>query len=111
VRSESSKFLPRLRARHRNEGGLVVSKLNSEVTSRRNALSLFAFATLGLIVPATALTVSAAEAQQTPPSTGTERRQERRTDRTRRRTARRAARRKGREQRGELRSRNKEEKK
>jgi len=89
-----------------------MSKLNSEVFSRRKALSLLGLATLGLTVPATVLTLSDAEAQQaapgtapsTAPETGTERRQERRTGRTRRRTGRRAARRKGREERGELRS-------
>ena len=88
-----------------------MSKLNSEVFSRRKALSLLGLATLGLTVPATVLTLSDAEAQQaapgtapsTAPETGTERRQERRTGRTRRRTGRRAARRKGREERGELR--------
>jgi len=88
-----------------------MSKLNSEVFSRRKALSLLGLATLGLTVPATVLTPSDAEAQQaapgtapsTAPETGTERRQERRTGRTRRRTGRRAARRKGREERGELR--------
>ena len=89
-----------------------MSKLNSEVVSRRKALSLLGLATLGLTVPATVLTLSDAEAQQQPapgaapstaPETGTERRQERRTSRTRRRTGRRAARRKGREERGELR--------
>jgi len=88
-----------------------MSKLNSEVFSRRKALSLLGLATLGLTVPATVLTLSDAEAQQaapgtapsTAPETGTERRQERRTNRTRRRTGRRAARRKGREERGELR--------
>src|SRR5262249_50453098 len=96
----------------------VMSELNSEVISRRKALSLLGIATLGLTVPATVLTVSDAEAQQpapgpaplfpgtapaTAPQTGTERRQERRTGRTRRRTGRRTARRKGREERGELR--------
>jgi len=88
-----------------------MSKLNSEVFSRRKALSLLGLATLGLTVPTTVLTLSDAEAQQaapgtapsTAPETGTERRQERRTGRTRRRTGRRAARRKGREERGELR--------
>ena len=88
-----------------------MSKLNSEVFSRRKALSLLGLATLGLTVPATVLTLSDAEAQQaapgtapsTAPETGTERRQARRTGRTRRRTGRRAARRKGREERGELR--------
>ena len=89
-----------------------MSKLNSEVISRRKALSLLGLATLGLTVPATVLTVSDAEAQQqpagtapstAPATTGTERRQERRTGRTRRRTGRRAARRKGREERRELR--------
>jgi hypothetical protein len=88
-----------------------MSKLNCEVISRRNALSLLGLATLGLTVPATVLTSSDAEAQQpapgtapsTAPVTGTERRHERRTARTRRRTGRRAARRKGREERGELR--------
>jgi len=89
-----------------------MSKLNSEIVSRRKALSLLGLATLGLTAPATVLTVSDAEAQQaapgaapsTAPETGTERRQERRTSRTRRRTGRREARRKGREERGELRS-------
>jgi hypothetical protein len=89
-----------------------MSKLNSEVFSRRKALFFLGFATLGLIAPATVLTISDAKAQQQPapgaapstaPQTGTERRQERRTGRTRRRTGRRAARRKGREERGELR--------
>ena len=89
-----------------------MSKLNSEVISRRKALSLLGLATLGLTVPVTVLTVSDAEAQQqtapgaapsTAPETGTERRQERRTGRTRRRTGRREARRKGRKQRGEMR--------
>ena len=89
-----------------------MSKLNSEMFSRRKALSLLGLATLGLTAPATVLTVSDAEAQQaapgaapsTAPETGTERRQGRRTNRTRRRTGRREARRRGREERGELRS-------
>ena len=88
-----------------------MSKLNSEMVSRRKALSLLGLATLGLTAPATVLTVSDAEAQQaapgaapsTAPETGTERRQERRTGRTKRRTGRREARRKGRKQRGEMR--------
>jgi len=88
-----------------------MSKLTSEVISRRKALSLLGLATLSLTVPATVLTVSEAGAQQpapgtapsTAPETGTERRQARRTGRTRRRTGRRAARRKGREERRELR--------
>jgi hypothetical protein len=96
-----------------------MSKLNSEVISRRKALSLLGLATLGLTVPAAVLTVSDAKAQQpapetapsTAPETGTERRQGRRTERTRRRTARRAARRKGREERGELRRGGQEQKK
>ena len=88
-----------------------MSKLNSEVISRRKALSLLGLATLALTVPATVLTVSDAEAQQaapgtapsTAPETGTERRQKRRTGRTKRRTGRRKARSKGRAERGELR--------
>ena len=92
-----------------------MSDLKAEVISRRKALSLLGSATLGLIVPATVLTVSDAEAQaQQPapaaPSTGTERRQERRTGRVRRRTGRRAARSKGRAERGELRSQGGQEK-
>ena len=86
-----------------------MSKLNSEVISRRKAFSLLGLATLGLTVPATVLTASDAEAQQaapgtaTAPETGTERRQNRRTGRTKRRTGRRSARQKGRAERGELR--------
>ena len=92
-----------------------MSNLESEVISRRKALSLLGLATLGLTVPATVLTVSDAEAQaQQPapvaPKTGTERRQERRTGRVKRRTGRRAARKKGRAERGELRRESGEEK-
>ena len=92
-----------------------MSKLKSEVISRRRALSLLGLATLVLAVPGTVLTVSDAEAQAQQPApeapvTGTERRQERRTDRVRRRTGRRAARRKGREERRELRREGGEEK-
>ena len=82
--------------------------VESEVISRRRALSLLGLAALGLAVPTTVLTVSDAEAQQpaapTAPMTGTERRQERRTRRVRRRVERRKARRKGREERHELRT-------
>jgi hypothetical protein len=92
-----------------------MSKLKSEVVSRRRALSLLGLATLVLAVPGTVLTVSDAEAQaQQPapkaPETGTERRQERRTGRVRRRRGRRAARRKGRGERRELRREGGEEK-
>jgi hypothetical protein len=93
-----------------------MSKLKSEVISRRRALSLLGLATLVLAVPGTMLTASDVEAQaQQPPApevpvTGTERRQERRTGRVRRRTGRRAARRKGREERRELRRKGGEEK-
>jgi hypothetical protein len=86
-----------------------MSNLNSEMISRRKALSLLGLATLGLTVPATVLTVSDAEAQTQPapapaaPMTGTERRQERRTGRVKRRTGRRAARKKGRAERSEMR--------
>ncbi len=86
-----------------------MSILNSEMISRRKALSLLGLATLGLTVPATVLTVSDAEAQTQPapapaaPMTGTERRQERRTGRVKRRTGRRAARKKGRAERSEMR--------
>ena len=41
-----------------------MSKLNSEMVSRRKALSLLGLATLGLTVPATVLTLSDAEAQR-----------------------------------------------
>ena len=80
--------------------------VESEVISRRRALSLLGLAALGLAVPTTVLTVSDAEAQQpapTAPMTGTERRQARRTHRVSRRVGRREARRKGREERRELR--------
>ena len=46
-----------------------MSKLNSEVISRRKALSLLRLATLGLTVPATVLTESDAKAQQPAPGT------------------------------------------
>jgi hypothetical protein len=92
-----------------------MSKLKSEMISRRRAFSLLGLATLVLAVPGTVLTVSDAEAQAQQPTpeapvTGTERRQERRTGRVRRRTGRRAARRKGREERRELRREGGEEK-
>jgi hypothetical protein len=93
-----------------------MSNLKSGLISRRKALSLLGFATLGLAVPATLLTASHAEAQaQQPapaaPMTGTERRQERRTGRVKRRTGRRAARTKGRAERAKLRREGGEEKK
>jgi hypothetical protein len=86
--------------------------VESEMISRRRALSFVGLAALSLAVPATVLTVSDAEAQTaaqpaapptTAPMTGTERRQERRTNRVGRRTGRREARQKGREERRELR--------
>jgi len=85
--------------------------IESEVISRRRALSLLGLAALGLAAPTSLLTVSDAEAQQSAAPaapaatmTGTERRQERRTGRVRRRVERRKARRKGREERQELRT-------
>jgi hypothetical protein len=85
-----------------------MSELESEVISRRRALSILGLATLVLAVPGAVLTVSDAEAQARQPApeapeTGTERRQERRTGRVRRRSRRRAARSRGREARRELR--------
>jgi hypothetical protein len=86
--------------------------VESEVISRRRALSLLGLAALGLAVPTTVLTVSDAEAQTAAPPaaaptatmTGTERRQERRTHRVKRRVERRKARREGRGERHELRT-------
>ena len=92
-----------------------MSKLRSEVISRRKVLSLLGLATLVLALPATVLTVSDAEAQAVAPApktpeTGTERRQERRTGRVGRRSRRRAARRRGHEERRKLRREGGEEK-
>jgi hypothetical protein len=90
--------------------------VESEVISRRRALSLLGLAALGLAVPTTVLTVSDAEAQTAAPPaaaptatptatmTGTERRQARRTHRVKRRVERRKARREGRGERQELRT-------
>jgi hypothetical protein len=64
-------------------------KLRSEMISRRGAFSLLGLgAALGLVVPTTVLTVSAAEAQ----TAGMERREDRRTGRQDRREDRRAGR-------------------
>jgi hypothetical protein len=93
-----------------------MSKLTSEVISRRTALSILGLATLVLALPGAVLTASDAEAQAPQPAapeapeTGTERRQERRTGRVRRRSRRRAARSRGREERRELRHDGAEEK-
>ena len=77
-------------------------KINSEVISRRRALSLLGLAALSLAVPSTVLMVSDAEAQQAPApapappaappageKTGMERRHERRRHRRERRHERR----------------------
>ena len=87
-------------------------RIGSEEFSRRKVLSLFGLAAaLSIAVPATVLTPSQAEAQQTAPppaggtaapgapQTGTERRQGRRTRRVERRARRRQARQSGREER------------
>jgi hypothetical protein len=67
-------------------------KLTSEELSRRSALSLLGLAALSLAVLPTVLTSSDAEAQETTPQTGTQRRQERREGRTERRQERRTGR-------------------
>jgi hypothetical protein len=67
-------------------------KITSEDLSRRSAFSLLGLAALSLTMVPTVLTLSDAEAQETAPQTGTERRQERRTARTERRQERRAGR-------------------
>ena len=79
----------------------MTEKIESELISRRRALSLLGLAAaFGLAVPPTVLTVSDAEAQYTAPAaapaaapqTGTERRHERRAGRHERRHERRAGR-------------------
>ena len=82
----------------------MTEKIESELISRRRALSLLGLAAaFGLAVPPTVLTVSDAEAQYTAPAaapqTGTERRHERRAGRHERRHERRAGRHERREER------------
>ena len=74
-------------------------KITSEELSRRSAFSLLGLAALSLAVLPTVLTSSDAEAQETTPQTGTQRRQERREGRTERRQERRTGRTERREER------------
>ena len=67
-------------------------KITSEELSRRSAFSFLGLAALSLTVLPTVLTSSDAEAQETAPQTGTQRRQERREGRTERRQERRTGR-------------------
>jgi hypothetical protein len=74
-------------------------KIKSEELSRRSAFSFLGLAALSLAVLPPVLTSSDAEAQETAPQTGTQRRQERRAGRTERRQDRRTGRTERREER------------
>ena len=84
-------------------------RITSKELSRRGAFSLLGLAALSLTVSPLVLTSSDAEAQETAPQTGTERRQARRAARTERRQDRRTGRTERRTERREGRTERREE--